>query len=387
MNTRRYRSRLYKPIGLQQIACVIRSKKMLKTQIDDLINIQQILLTCMHQKQSKQIVQCLETNIKNITKSLDNSKQQLKETMILITKLTDDLKPIYVSYQEQKSEINQLILQFSDMETQYNSTQISNHQEKLANKTLQQEQIHQNIINIKYELQISQETNVYLESYIQLLSELISNLSNIIKTNPIDIETQLTNITTNYKKQQNLLQQTLEQLKHDYFMQFTKDNHNIILSFPEYMLFDVRDNTIYCTTKTTRKLNSSERAEWGRIIAETRNVINGITTGFDKKLYLRGVGYKAVVQDNILLLHVGYSHSVSLLIPDNLKVTVEAVKKDVSVFFYESSHMIKISGVNKQNIGDFATKVLKVRKYSRAIGNGIIDPRKYLPRKPLRKTN
>jgi len=94
----------------------------------------------------------------------------------------------------------------------------------------------------------------------------------------------------------------------------------------------------------------------------TRNLINnlvlGVSQGFEKKLEVSGVGYKAASEGNKLTLNVGYSHPVVMEIPKGITVSVEKA-------------VITIQGIDKQQLGQFAANIRKVRPPEPYKGHGI----------------
>ena len=84
----------------------------------------------------------------------------------------------------------------------------------------------------------------------------------------------------------------------------------------------------------------------------------GVAEGFDKKLEIIGIGYKAVLEGNDLVLSVGFTHTVRLTIPEGLKTKVE-------------KNVITISGIDKQKVGQFAAVVRSTKKPDAYKGKGI----------------
>ena len=99
------------------------------------------------------------------------------------------------------------------------------------------------------------------------------------------------------------------------------------------------------------------------------NAINGVKNGFEKKLEIVGVGYRAAMQGNTLNLALGYSHPVNLEAPEGIKVIVEANTK------------ITVSGANKQAVGDFAALVRSKRPPEVYKGKGVKYAGEYIRRK------
>jgi len=88
------------------------------------------------------------------------------------------------------------------------------------------------------------------------------------------------------------------------------------------------------------------------------NAIQGVSSGFEKKLEMQGIGFKAQVEGDNLKLSVGFSHPVFLAIPDGLEVAVE-------------KNIIAIKGVDKEQVGEFASLVRRVRPPEPYKGKGI----------------
>ena len=97
--------------------------------------------------------------------------------------------------------------------------------------------------------------------------------------------------------------------------------------------------------------DKTSRAMWGTMARNVRAAVEGITDGFKKEMYMKGVGYKASVNGNKLVLVAGYSHDVVMDIPEGLTVKMG-----------ETPTEFTISGIDKCLVGQFADKVHKVRK-------------------------
>lgn len=89
------------------------------------------------------------------------------------------------------------------------------------------------------------------------------------------------------------------------------------------------------------------------------NMVEGIEKGFEKKLQMIGVGYRAAVKGNALDIQAGFSHPTEIEIPDGLTISVER------------NTMIKISGINKQHVGQFAASIRSIRPPEPYQGKGI----------------
>ncbi|MCA9362999.1 50S ribosomal protein L6 [Candidatus Kaiserbacteria bacterium] len=114
------------------------------------------------------------------------------------------------------------------------------------------------------------------------------------------------------------------------------------------------------------------KALWGTYAAHLHNMIKGVTEGFEKILQIEGVGYRAEVRGNSLVLNVGFSHPVELEIPAG--ISAEVVKNE-----------IKLLGNDKEALGQFAANVRKVKKPEPYKGKGIRYQGEYIIRKQGKK--
>jgi len=130
----------------------------------------------------------------------------------------------------------------------------------------------------------------------------------------------------------------------------------------------IEDNVVTFTPQETDK----SAALWGTYAAHAHNMINGVTEGFEKKLEIEGVGYRAEIRGNTLVLNVGYSHPVNLEFPDGVSAEVE-------------KSIITISGFDKDAVGQFAANIKKVRPPEPYKGKGIRYQGEYIIRKQGKK--
>ena len=105
--------------------------------------------------------------------------------------------------------------------------------------------------------------------------------------------------------------------------------------------------------------NADSNVMQGTTNAIIKNMIEGVSKGFEKGLEIIGVGYRFQVQGNVLTVNAGYSHPVKITVPEGL--TVESV----------SNTEIVVKGINKELVGEFAANIRKVRKPEPYKGKGI----------------
>ncbi|GEK06694.1 50S ribosomal protein L6 [Schleiferilactobacillus harbinensis] len=115
--------------------------------------------------------------------------------------------------------------------------------------------------------------------------------------------------------------------------------------------------------------NDSLKAIHGTTRANLNNMVVGVTEGYTKKLQLVGVGYRAQLKGDTLILNVGYSHPVEMHAPKGVKIEVP------------SNTEINLSGISKQVIGAFAATIREVRPPEPYKGKGIRYVDEYVRRK------
>jgi large subunit ribosomal protein L6 len=105
------------------------------------------------------------------------------------------------------------------------------------------------------------------------------------------------------------------------------------------------------------------RAMHGLYRSLVNNMVNGVTIGYQKKLELVGVGFKAANQGNILDLALGYSHNIIIEVPKELKVTTAQEKGQ--------NPSITLESIDKQLLGQVCAKIRSLRKPEPYKGKGV----------------
>ena len=116
----------------------------------------------------------------------------------------------------------------------------------------------------------------------------------------------------------------------------------------------LHDDVIVTLDKGTFKVEprgegKRARSLWGTSRTLVANLINGVTKGFEEKLEITGVGYRAAVQGKNLEMNLGFSHPVIYPVPEGIKITCE---KPTS---------IKVEGVDKRLVGQVASEIRAYR--------------------------
>lgn len=130
------------------------------------------------------------------------------------------------------------------------------------------------------------------------------------------------------------------------------------LSYQSTNLISLRrdGDNIWVDRASEQKNSKAHQGLAHRLIS---NMITGVTDGFKKQLSIVGVGYKAAVEGNELVLALGFSHPVKYSIPADIKISVE------------KNTMIAVEGTDKQRVGQVAAEIRKLRKPDNYKGKGI----------------
>ena len=126
---------------------------------------------------------------------------------------------------------------------------------------------------------------------------------------------------------------------------------------------------------TINPRNDSKRARsmWGTYCTLVSNLFTGVTKGFEEKLEITGVGYRAAVQGKSLNLQLGFSHDVTFPIPEGIAI---ATPKPTE---------INISGIDKQTVGQVAAEIRGYRPPEPYKGKGVKYAGEYIFRKEGKK--
>lgn len=106
------------------------------------------------------------------------------------------------------------------------------------------------------------------------------------------------------------------------------------------------------------QLSKKGRGLWGLYRALVANMVEGVSKGFEKKLEIEGVGYKAIVEPAGLSLNVGFINPVK-------------IKKPEGVTFLVEKNVITVSGINKEKVGQVSAEIRKAKKAEPYKGKGI----------------
>ena len=136
--------------------------------------------------------------------------------------------------------------------------------------------------------------------------------------------------------------------------------------FPNRIAVERDDDTLIVKRPTDR---GDDRALHGLVRTLVANMVEGVTNGFEKRLELQGVGYRAALRGTSLELNVGYSHPVVMEPPLGISFEVPVPTQVV------------VKGVDKQQVGQVAAEVRKARPPEPYKGKGIRYEGEYVRRK------
>lgn len=120
---------------------------------------------------------------------------------------------------------------------------------------------------------------------------------------------------------------------------------------------------------TAERAGDDQAAFHGLARALANNAVVGVTEGFEKKMDVVGVGYKADVQGKKIVFALGYSHPIEYPLPDGIEAKAERVNTKTSINQYQLT--ITLTGIDKQKIGQVAAELNRLRKPDAYKGKGI----------------
>tara|TARA_Y100000816_G_C26028818_1_gene538485 strand:- start:639 stop:1178 length:540 start_codon:yes stop_codon:yes gene_type:complete len=122
-----------------------------------------------------------------------------------------------------------------------------------------------------------------------------------------------------------------------------------------------------------KKIDEETKRLWGMNRSLINNAVIGSSQGYEKILELVGVGYRAALKGNILNLQLGYSHDINFEIPEGIKILVE------------KQTTLKITGSDKQLVGEVTSKLKTLRKIEPYKGKGVREKGQYVLKKEGKK--
>ena len=111
------------------------------------------------------------------------------------------------------------------------------------------------------------------------------------------------------------------------------------------------------------------RAIQGLTRSLVANMVDGVSKGFERTLEINGIGYRAEMKGQSLLLNLGYSHPVDFPLPEGISAAVD------------KNNVVKLSGIDKEKLGQTAASIRKLRKPEPYKGKGIKYAEEHIQRK------
>ncbi len=139
---------------------------------------------------------------------------------------------------------------------------------------------------------------------------------------------------------------------------------------PENVAVEMRDGAIAVDPRSDDK---PAQAMWGMARAMIANIVTGVTKGFERKLEITGVGYKAAVQGKKLQLSLGYSHDIDFPIPEGIAIVAARPTE------------LLISGIDKRQVGQVAAEIRSFRPPEPYKGKGVKYSDEFIFRKEGKK--
>jgi large subunit ribosomal protein L6 len=134
---------------------------------------------------------------------------------------------------------------------------------------------------------------------------------------------------------------------------------------------ELKDNTLVLSRSNEEK---QSKADHGLYRALINNIVKGVSEGYVKELHIEGIGYRAQMTGDVLELALGYSHKIKLNAPAGILIEVADQTE------------IKISGTDKQMVGEIAAKIRSFRKPEPYKGKGVRYKDEQVRRKDVKST-
>ena len=119
---------------------------------------------------------------------------------------------------------------------------------------------------------------------------------------------------------------------------------------------EIKDGTISVTIDHEDRKTRSIQGLTRSLVA---NMVDGVSKGFEKTLEINGIGYRAEMKGSSIVLNLGYSHPIDFPLPTGINATVD------------KHNVIKLSGIDKEQVGQTAASIRKLRKPEPYKGKGV----------------
>jgi large subunit ribosomal protein L6 len=129
---------------------------------------------------------------------------------------------------------------------------------------------------------------------------------------------------------------------------------------------EIKDNTISVIIEQEDRKTRSLQGLTRSLVA---NMVDGVSKGFERVLEINGIGYRAEMKGSSIVLNLGYSHPIDFPLPDGISATVD------------KNNVIRLTGIDKERVGQTAASIRKLRKPEPYKGKGVKYAEEYIQRK------
>ena len=143
-----------------------------------------------------------------------------------------------------------------------------------------------------------------------------------------------------------------------------KGNLEVLLN--KGITVEVEGSKLVCKRANDQKQTKQNH---GTTRANIHNAVVGVNDGYKRTLEMRGIGYKAQMQGNNVVLWAGYSHTITIVPDEGVKINLVSPTE------------IEVIGISKQAVGQTAARIREVRKPEPYLGKGIRYKNEYVPLK------
>ena len=169
-----------------------------------------------------------------------------------------------------------------------------------------------------------------------------------------------------YKKRAQRIRRKLKNVNKNRFrLSVCRSSRNI-----SAQIIDDKDNNLILGQI---KKNETSGAIWGTTRSIVNNAIIGVSVGHEKILELTGVGFRAMLKENLLNLQLGFSRDTQFKIPEGIKINIE------------KQTIIRIGGIDKELVGKIASEIKSLKPVEPYKGKGIKERNQYVLRKEGKK--
>ncbi len=132
---------------------------------------------------------------------------------------------------------------------------------------------------------------------------------------------------------------------------------------------EAKENGGEVIVEVAKQEDKREKALWGLFRSLVQNMVDGVNTGYTKMLDIVGVGFKAEVRGQELVLNLGFSHPINFALPEGVDVKVEKDPAKVGILQYQTT--VTLTGIDKQLVGQVAANIRELKKPEPYKGKGI----------------